>query len=105
MTLLEKLDALLAETEKATPFRFNQEDFSQQDSDFKMNLGQIADEANSRFTSEARTDYPAALRALKVAVDCILTIGNPGIALIEETKYKFAYNTIAEIESLLKEIK
>lgn len=81
MTLLDKLDALIAETEKATPGPWEAVEDA-----VCVKIDQLRDETalldafhpnyekgdlDAEFIAYARTGYPAALRALKKAVEAL----------------------------------
>lgn len=84
MSLLDKLDALIAETEKATPGPWEAVEDA-----VCVKIDQLRDETalldafhpnyekgdlDAEFIAYARTGYPAALRALKVAVEILLDV-------------------------------
>lgn len=83
MTLLQQIEALLAETEKATPgpwksgsspYPYGQQclvQYSEIDGTTICVGGYQNGHLNAEFTARARTSYPAALRALKLAVEYI----------------------------------
>lgn len=74
LTLLERLDALLAETEKATPGPWFVKEYPGVLPLIKMSFDEIQDIPNvedAEFIASARTCYPAALRALKKAVEMV----------------------------------